>query len=90
MAKRGRPRKNAKPEEKENPHGTVVLEQLEEGMPIAAMSTDEIPTTWSTTFNETQSQDIKIVYFVDLIILNSLRKWKIFLKSIFFVKNMDF
>ena len=59
MAKRGRPRKNAKPEEKENPHGTVVLEQLEEGMPIAAMSTDEIPTTWSTTFNETQSQDIE-------------------------------
>ena len=59
MAKRGRPRKNAKPEEKENPHGTVVLEQLEEGMPIAAMSTDEIPTTWSTTFNETQSQDVE-------------------------------
>ena len=58
MAKRGRPRKNAKTEQ-ENPHGTVVLEQLEEGMPIAAMSTEEIPTTWSTTFNETQSQDVE-------------------------------
>ena len=58
MAKRGRPRKNAKTEQ-ENPHGTVVLEQLEEGMPIAAVSTDEIPTTWSATFNETQSQDIE-------------------------------
>jgi len=39
MAKRGRPRKNAKPEEKENPHGTVVLEQLEEGMPITVKGT---------------------------------------------------
>ena len=61
MAKRGRPRKNPLPEQKENPHGTVVLEQLEEGMPItsADMSTDEIPTTWSATFNETQSQDVE-------------------------------
>ena len=55
MAKRGRPRKNANTEQ-ENPHGTVVLEQLEEGTPIAAMSTDEIPTTWSATFDQTQSQ----------------------------------
>jgi len=39
MAKRGRPRKNAKPEEKENPHGTVVLEQLEEGMPVTVEGT---------------------------------------------------
>ena len=37
MAKRGRPRKNAKPEEKENPHGTVVLEQLEEGAPVTTV-----------------------------------------------------
>ena len=40
MAKRGRPRKNAKPEEKDNPHGTIVLEQLEEGAPVTA--------NWST------------------------------------------
>ena len=40
MAKRGRPRKNAKSEEKENPHGTVVLEQLEEGAPVTV--------NWST------------------------------------------
>ena len=39
MAKRGRPRKNAKSEEKENPHGTVVLEQLEEGMPVTVEGT---------------------------------------------------
>ena len=38
MAKRGRPLKNAKTEE-ENPKGTVVLEQLEEGMPITVEGT---------------------------------------------------
>ena len=37
MAKRGRPRKSAKPEEKENPHGTVVLEQIEEGAPVTTV-----------------------------------------------------
>ena len=36
MAKRGRPRKNIKTEE-ENPHGTVVLEQLEEGAPVTTV-----------------------------------------------------
>jgi|TARA_R110001583_G_scaffold86596_1_gene226180 hypothetical protein len=36
MAKRGRPRKNVKTEE-ENPHGTVVLEQLEEGSPVTTV-----------------------------------------------------
>jgi len=40
MAKRGRPRKNVKTEE-ENPHGTVVLEQLEEGMPITTAAWSE-------------------------------------------------
>ena len=35
MAKRGRPKKN----EEENPKGTVVLEQLEEGMPITVEGT---------------------------------------------------
>ena len=39
MAKRGRPRKNAKPAEKDNPHGTVVLEQLEEGVPVTVEGT---------------------------------------------------
>ena len=60
MAKRGRPRKNPLPEQ-ENPHGNVVLEQLEEGASVTTvdMSTDDVPTTWSTTFNETQSQDIE-------------------------------
>ena len=60
MAKRGRPRKNPLPEQ-ENPHGNVVLEQLEEGTSVTTvdMSTDDIPTTLSTTFNETQSQDIE-------------------------------
>ena len=60
MAKRGRPRKNPLPEQ-ENPHGNVVLEQLEEGTSVTTvdMSTDDTPTTWSTTFNETQSQDIE-------------------------------
>ena len=36
MAKPGRPRKNIKTEE-ENPHGTVVLEQLEEGAPVTTV-----------------------------------------------------
>ncbi len=39
MAKRGRPKKGAQSKEQENPHGTVVLEQLEEGMPVTAEGT---------------------------------------------------
>ena len=53
MAKRGRPRKNAKIEE-ENPHGTVVLEQLEEGAPIttAAWLAEPTEATYSQSFTE--------------------------------------
>jgi len=39
MAKRGRPKKGAQSKEQENPHGTVVLEQLEEGMPVTVEGT---------------------------------------------------
>ena len=55
MAKRGRPRKNALPEQ-ENPHG---VKTIEDSSVSVDMSTDEHPTTWSATFNETQSQDIE-------------------------------
>ena len=62
MAKRGRPRKNPLPEQ-ENPHG---VKTVENSSALVDMSTDEIPssadidsTTWSATFNETQSQDIE-------------------------------
>jgi len=55
MAKRGRPRKNPLPEQ-ENPHG---VKTVENSSALVDMSTDEIPATWSTTFNETQSQDIE-------------------------------
>lgn len=52
MAKRGRPRKNAKAEE-ENPHGTVVLEQLEEGAPVTAnWSSGQTEATFSQAFTE--------------------------------------
>ena len=53
MAKRGRPRKNALPEQ-ENPHG---VKTIEDSSVSVDMSTGEHPTTWSATFNETQSQD---------------------------------
>ena len=52
MAKRGRPRKNPLPEQ-ENPHG---IKTIEDSSALLDMSTDELPTTWSATFNETQSQ----------------------------------
>jgi len=53
MAKRGRPRKNAKPEEKENPHGTIVLEQLEEGAPVTVnLSAGPAEATYSQSFTE--------------------------------------
>jgi hypothetical protein len=39
MAKRGRPKKGAQSKEQENPHGTVALEQLEEGMPVTVEGT---------------------------------------------------
>ena len=53
MAKRGRPRKNTKPEEKENPHGTVVLEQLEEGAPVTVnWSAGPAEATHSQAFTE--------------------------------------
>ena len=55
MAKRGRPRKNPLPEQ-ENPHG---VKTVENSPALVDMSTDDTPTTWSTTFNETQSQDIE-------------------------------
>ena len=55
MAKRGRPRKNTLPEQ-ENPHG---VKTIEDSSVSVDMSTDEHPTTWSATFNETQSQDIE-------------------------------
>ena len=55
MAKRGRPRKNPLPEQ-ENPHG---VKTVESSSALVDMSTDDTPTTWSTTFNETQSQDIE-------------------------------
>ena len=55
MAKRGRPRKNALPEQ-ENPHG---VKTIEDSSVSVDMSTDEHPTTCSATFNETQSQDIE-------------------------------
>ena len=55
MAKRGRPRKNALPEQ-ENPHG---VKTIEDSSVSVDMSTDEHPTTWSATFNETQSQNIE-------------------------------
>ncbi len=55
MAKRGRPRKNPLPEQ-ENPHG---VKTVENSSALVDMSTDDVPTTWSTTFNETQSQDIE-------------------------------
>ena len=55
MAKRGRPRKNALPEQ-ENPHG---VKTIEDPSVSVDMSTDEHPTTWSATFNETQTQDIE-------------------------------
>ncbi len=50
MAKRGRPKKN----EEENPKGTVVLEQLEEGAPIttAAWSAEPTEATYSQSFTE--------------------------------------
>ena len=53
MAKRGRPRKNALPEQ-ENPHG---VKTIEDSSVSVDMSTGEHPTTWSASFNETQSQD---------------------------------
>jgi len=49
MAKRGRPKKGAQSKEQENPHGTVVLEQLEEGMPV---------TTEGTSFGFTGTGDL--------------------------------
>ena len=55
MAKRGRPRKNPLPEQ-ENPHG---VKTVDNSSVLVDMSTDDVPTTWSTTFNETQSQDIE-------------------------------
>ena len=55
MAKRGRPRKNPLPEQ-ENPHG---VKTVESSSALVDMSTDDVPTTWSTTFSETQSQDIE-------------------------------
>ena len=57
MAKRGRPRKNAKPEEKENPHGTVVLEQLEEGAPVTVnWSSGKAEATYSQSFSDSDSE----------------------------------
>jgi hypothetical protein len=61
MAKRGRPRKKPAEEAVENPQGTVTVQDTQ---PCTVdfnqvAETDEHPTTWSATFNETQSQDIE-------------------------------
>lgn len=63
MARRGRPKKN----EEENPKGTVVFEQLEEGAPITteAWSCEQTEATYSQSFTEdpndkTQSLNVAV------------------------------
>ena len=57
MAKRGRPRKNALPEQ-ENPHGVRTIEDSSISIDI---STDEQTNqvSWSDTFNKTQAQEVE-------------------------------
>ena len=61
MAKRGRPRKKAVEEVVENPQGTITVQDTQPSTVDfnQVAETDEHPTTWSATFNETQSQDIE-------------------------------
>ena len=61
MAKRGRPRKKPAEEAVENPQGTVTVQDTQPSTVDfnQVAETDEHPTTWSATFNETQSQDIE-------------------------------
>ena len=59
MAKRGRPRKKPAEEAVENPQGTITVQDTQPSTVDfnQVAETDEHPTTWSATFNETQSQD---------------------------------
>ena len=61
MAKRGRPRKKPAEEAVENPQGTITVQDTQPSTVDfnQVAETDEHPTTWSATFNETQSQDIE-------------------------------
>ena len=91
MAKRGRPRKNAKPEEKENPHGTVVLEQLEEGAPITAnWSAGSVEGTYSQVFSDSGDESNISVASVQEQIKDIAKETKYSRNSLGLLQSVDY